>query len=136
MGENFNVHLAVLMLRCLAGILFFFQGYDKVFNIRLNGVMNAFGDSLKQKNISSHLARPAILLSSFAELICGGLLIICFQRDMMLAILSFDLIFVGFIFSLIKPMWDIQYFFPRLVLIATLLLLPKEFDVFSIDYLL
>ncbi len=136
MNQDFNLQLALLLLRCVTGILFFFQGYDKVFNVKIDGVMNAFGDSFNQKNISRSLVRPAITISSYAEMICGVLLVFGFQRDLALAILATDLVFVSLIFSMIKPMWDMQHFFPRFVFIIALLILPKEFDVFSIDHLL
>ena len=136
MNQDFNLQLALFLLRCVTGILFFFQGYDKIVNVKIEGVMNAFGDSFNQKNISRSLIRPAIAVSSYAELICGALLVFGFQRDMVLGILAVDMVLVALMFSIIKPMWDMQHFFPRFVFIIALLILPKEFDTLTIDHLL
>ena len=136
MNQDFNFQLALLLLRLVTGILFFFQAYDKIFIIKLDGVMNAFGDSFNKKNISRSLIRPAVAASSYTELICGALLIFGFQRDLALIFLAVDMFFVALIFSIIKPMWDMQHYFPRFVFIITLLLLPKEFDTFTIDQML
>ena len=36
-------------IRVVAGILFFFQGYDKVFHIGIQGVINTVGPSYRAK---------------------------------------------------------------------------------------
>lgn len=135
MNQNFNLHLAVFVLRSVTGILFFFQGYDKLFNIKIAGVMNAFGDSFNQKKISRNILRPAVMLSSWIELLCGFLLAIGLESHMALYFLAFNMIFVALAFSLIKPMWDMQYYFPRLIFIIALLLLPSDWDKISLDHL-
>jgi len=136
MNPDFNLHLAVFVLRCVTGILFFFQGYDKLFNIKITGVINTFEDSFSKKNISRNVLRPAIMLSSWIELLCGFLLALGLESNIALYILAFNLVFVSLAFSVIKPMWDMQHFFPRLVFVIALLLLPPEWDKISIDYLL
>ena len=37
-----NLAFLSLMLRIILGLLFFFQGYDKIFNIKINGVIDSF----------------------------------------------------------------------------------------------
>src|SRR5689334_14729305 len=104
MNPGFNVMLATLVLRTVAGILFFFQGYDKLFNIRIAGIINTFGDSFFRKKIPAAALRPAILISSWIELICGLALFIGLERNIALYLLSFNMIFVALAFSIIKPM--------------------------------
>ena len=57
-------------------------------------------------------------------------------RDIALYVLASELVFVAIAFSLIQPMWDMEYFFPRLVFIIALLLIPGGWDKFSLDYVL
>ncbi len=135
-NPDLNLHLAVFVLRSITGILFFFQGYDKLFNIKIDGVVNAFGDSFDQKKISRMVLRPAIMVSSWIELLCGFLLAFGLESNIALYLLAFNMIFVALSFSFIKPMWDMQHFFPRLVFIVALLLLPPEWNKISIDQLL
>ena len=133
---NMNKEAAVFFMRALLGVLFLFQGYDKIFVVKTDGVMNTFYDFFAHKKIPSWLMRVVITLSSYIEFIGGVLLLIGFQRELTLYFLGLDLLFAAFAFSLIKPMWDMQFYFPRFLLLILLLLLPKEWDRFSIDALL
>ena len=136
MNPDFKLHLAVLLLRSVTGILFFFQGYDKIFNIKINGVINAFGNSFNQKNISRNLLKPSILLSAWIELLSGLFLTIGLETNIALYLLAFNMIFVALAFSFIKAMWDMQHYFPRLVFIFALLIIPSGWDTISLDHLL
>jgi uncharacterized membrane protein YphA (DoxX/SURF4 family) len=136
MGPDFKFHLAAFLIRTITGILFFFQGYDKIFNIKISGVMNTFGNSFAQKKISNTFLRPSILLSAWIELICGLLLAIGLESNIALYLLAFNMIFVALAFSFIKAMWDMQHYFPRLVFIFILLILPSGWDTISLDHIL
>jgi len=131
-----NKALAMLVVRIVAGILFFAQAYDRLFNVRIEGVMNAFGDVLSRRGISRSFQRTMIILSSYTELAGGLLLMLGFFKFIALYILGANLLLAAIAFSIIKPMWDMQYYFPRLVFVIVLLLLPEHWDVFTIDYLL
>lgn len=131
-----NKALALFVIRIVAGVLFFMQAYDRLFNVRIEGVLNAFSQVLSQKKISRSLQRSVIILSAYAELSGGLLLILGLFKYVALYILGIDLLFAAIAFSIIKPMWDMQYYFPRLVLVIALLLIPGQWDVFTIDYLL
>ena len=133
--ELINNAIAVLLLRAVAGILFFFQGYDKLFNVKIINVVRTFNEPLSKLRIPLIVQKTAITISSIIELICGILLFFGFYKNMALFFLTGDMIFVAFIFSCIKPMWDMQFYFPRLILIISLLLLPEEWDVISLQNL-
>lgn len=133
MNQEFNISIAILLLRLVTGILFFFQGYDKIFKIKIDGVVRTFNDSLKDALIPSSLLRPLVYLSSYVELICGGLLFFGLFREYSLYLLAADLVFVAFAFSSIKAMWDLHFFLPRMVFIVSLLLLPPQNDFWSLD---
>ncbi len=133
--ELINNAIAILLLRTVAGLLFFFQGYDKLFNVKLNNVVRTFSEPLSKIHIPAFLLKPAIGISSIIELVCGLFLFFGLFKNMSLFFLAGNLVFVAFIFSCIKPMWDLQFYFPRLLLIFILLMLPPSSDIFSIDYL-
>ena len=133
MNQEVNISIAILLLRLVTGILFYFQGYDKIFKIKIDGVVRTFNDSLKDALIPSSLLRPLVYLSSYVELICGGLLFFGLFREYSLYLLAADLVFVAFAFSSIKAMWDLHFFLPRMVFIVSLLLLPPQNDFWSLD---
>ena len=64
------------------------------------------------------------------------MLIIGLFKIPVLYILGVDLIIVYLAFSMVKPMWDMQFVFPRLLILVALLLLPVDSDYFSVDFIL
>ena len=133
--ELINNAIAILLLRTVTGILFFFQGYDKLFNVRINNVVRTFSEPLNKLHIPTFLLKPTIAFSSIIELICGFLLFFGLFKNIVLLFLAGDMIIVALIFTSMKPMWDMQYYFPRIIFIFILLLISPETDIFSIDYL-
>ena len=133
---EYKIQFAEFIIRVFAGILFFFQGYDKVFKIRISGVVDNFLEEAEHIHIHKPLVTIFTYCTSFIELICGALLIVGLFTNYALLALGFDLVLVCFAFSIIRPMWDMQYVFPRLVLITFLLILPNEYTKIALDYLL
>jgi uncharacterized membrane protein YphA (DoxX/SURF4 family) len=39
---TYKVQIAEFIIRVFTGILFLFQGYDKVFKVKISGVVNTF----------------------------------------------------------------------------------------------
>ena len=133
---TYKLEFAEFIIRVFAGILFFFQGYDKVFKIKIGGVVNNFLEDAEHIHIHKPLVTAFTYCTSFIELICGAFLIIGLFTNFALLALGFDLVLVCFAFSIIRPMWDMQYVFPRLLLIVFLLFLPNEYTKISLDYFL
>lgn len=132
----YKLEITEFIIRVFAGILFFFQGYDKVFKIKISGVVDNFLEDAEHIHIHKPLVTGFTYCTSFIELICGALLIIGLFTNYALLALGFDLVLVCFAFSIIRPMWDMQYVFPRLALITFLLVLPNEYTKIALDYLL
>ena len=131
-----KTQIAELIIRLFVGILFFFQGYDKVVKIRISGVVDNFLADAEYLHIHKPMVIIVTYLTSFIELIGGFLLIIGLFTNYTLVALGFDLVLVCFAFSIIRPMWDMQYVFPRLLLISILLFLPNEYTKIGLDYFL
>jgi|SRR3990172_9064302 len=130
-----NADAAVVFIaRMFLGLLFFFQGYDAVFRIKISGVIEAIKFPLVAKGVPKFIIISGAYFTSYVELICGFLLIIGFIKYYALYLLGIDLLFAAFAFGIIKPMWDMQFVFPRLLLLIFLLLFPAYSDVLSVDY--
>ncbi len=130
---NINEIAAVFILRVFLGILFIAQGYDKVFKITIKGVYETFEVPMRPKKIPHFLLKLSAYLTSYIELIGGICLILGLFKFFVLYMLGFDLILVSIAMSMLNPMWDMQYVFPRMVILIVLLIIPPSWDLISID---
>ncbi len=126
----------VLLIRVILGILFFFQGYDKLFKVKITGVIAFFEEEMKGKNVPRFILTSSAYFTSYVEFFCGGLVILGLFKTTALYLLGFDLVLVCGAFSMLKPMWDMQLLFPRLILLAASLFFPTNWDVISFDHLI
>ncbi|NQY29429.1 MAG: DoxX family membrane protein [Flavobacteriaceae bacterium] len=133
---NLNRQIATLSLRLILGFIFFFQGFGKVFNFGLEAVYQNFFAPTYKDLLPEFLTLATAYYTSYIELIGGFLLIIGLKRDYALYALSSVLIIVTFGHGLAEPIWDLSHVLFRTILLISLLLLPKEWDVFTIDYLI
>ena len=135
MSTFYNEAIALLMIRMVAGILFMFQAYDRLFKIGIGKVAETFFSTPLGVTRRISFVKIAIGLSSWIEFICGILLILGLFKIVALYLLALNMVFVAFVFSYVKPMWDMRHFFPRLILVVLLLLMPEHFDLFCLDRL-
>lgn len=135
---NFSIHVremdAAFLARVFLGMLFFLQGYDKVFRLGVKQVVETVHNSLSSKGVPPFITRLGAYFTSYIELICGGLLIIGFVKYYCLYLLGFDLLFAALAFGIMEPVWDMKHIFPRLVLLIFLMVIPSQWDVISVDY--
>jgi uncharacterized membrane protein YphA (DoxX/SURF4 family) len=134
--QEYKLYIAETMVRVFAGILFFFQGYDKLFKIKMPGVIDTFMRDASRRNISRPLVSLMAYYTSIVEFVGGLLLIAGLLSNYVLYALGIDLLLVCFAFSFMEPMWDMKHVFPRFLLIVLLLLLPIEQNILSLDYLI
>ena len=120
--------------RIFLGILFFAQGFDKVFNLKVKEVIHSFEYPVRLKHLPRFPLVAAAYYTSYVELICGFLLIIGFIKYYALYLLGIDMLIVCAALSSLDAMWDMKYIFPRVVLLITLFLIPSEWGVLSIDH--
>jgi len=126
---------AVLIARLFLGCLFFFQGYDAVFNIKIKNVIGAFENDFSRKGIPRFFIIAASWFTSCTELIGGALLIVGLFEYSALYLLGINLIIAAVGFGISTPMWDTKHVFPRLTLILLFLIIPQSWNTFSLDHL-
>lgn len=131
---DLNYSIAEVFIRCFLGILFLFQGYDKLFIVRIKNVINAFHIETDRKQIPRFLLVFTSYFTSITEFIGGILLITGLFHQFVPIILVINLLVVAFAFSFLRPMWDMQHVFPRVILLTLILLLSNYFY-FGLDTL-
>lgn len=131
-----NESILVFFLRVILGILFFFQGYDKVFQVKISGVIDFFANETRNTKIPDWILKTSAYYTSYIEFLCGGMLIIGLFTKYSLYLLGIDMILVVGAFSMIKPMWDMNQLFPRLILLSILLFLQEKWNTISVDHIL
>jgi putative oxidoreductase len=130
-----NYNIAELFVRCFLGILFIFQGYDKLFIVKVKNVVNAFHNETDRKHIPEFLLVFTSYFTSITEFIGGILLVTGLFHQFVPIILAINLLVVAFAFSFLRPMWDMQHVFPRVILLTLILLLSNYFY-FGLDTIL
>lgn len=136
MEISYKYYALELILRTFCGVIFLFQGYDKLFKVKISGVIETFRFEAQQKNVPSFLLTLAAYYTSYVEFFGGLLLIVGLFKNYALCALGLDLIMVAVAFSYMKPVWDMRNVFPRLILVALLLFMPTRWAYFSLDNLL
>ncbi len=134
--DNYNLQIAEFLVRSITGILFLFQGYDKLFRIKMSGVIDTFAADANRYSIPGPVLTLVAYYTSIVEFFGGLFLVFGFFTSYSLYALGLDIVLVSFAFSYMNPMWDMKYVFPRLILIVTLLVLPQHYQMFSLDYLI
>ena len=97
-------------------------------------MVDTFDMPLENHKLPKWLIVFAGIFTSYAEFICGILLVLGLFKSFALYLLGLDLLMVCFAFSVMKPMWDMQFVFPRVVLLVLLLIIPAGWDVLSLDH--
>src|SRR4051812_47075263 len=133
---EYKLQITEMLIRIFAGILFLFQGYDKMFRVKISGVIATFLEEAEQHNIHKPWVTIVAYYSSIVEFFGGILLILGLFMNYSLILLGVDMVLVAFAFSVMNPIWDMRHVFPRMMLIAVLLLLPEEWNKLTFDYLL
>lgn len=128
--------IAELFLRAFCGVIFLFQGYDKLFKVKISGVTQAFQVNAEKNHVPQFVLKASAVYTSVVEFVCGILLLIGLFKNIALFFLGVDLVIVGIAFSMLEPVWDMRHVFPRVLMVFVLLILPHDWELISIDYLL
>ncbi len=131
-----NRAAGILIIRLVLGFIFLMQGFGKVFSIGVKNVYNEFFKATFQDILPDFITYATAYYTSYIELIGGILLVLGFKINWGLYLLGSVLVIVSFGHGLEKPIWDLQHVIFRLIPLAALLLLPKTWDLFSLDNLI
>ena len=136
-SANSNRSWALLFARLVLGLIFFMAGFWKVF--QLGPLQHArkyflpFADTFLP--VWSLWTTGVVI--PFVELIGGALVILGLRTREALIALGFVLAIVTFGHLLKEPLYEFHtHVIPRLALLLFVLMLPREDDRFSVDYLI
>jgi putative oxidoreductase len=132
--EHYKYEIFSLLVRVFTGLLFLFQGYDKVFNIGIKNCIQTFRNDYEKINLPYGLLRFVVVFTSYSELIGGGLLILGLFYTYSLIFLGLDLIIVAIAFGMVQPMWDTRHAFPRFLLIILNMFVLTHFYKLTLDH--
>ena len=132
---EYKLQIAEAILRVFTGVLFLFQGADKLFNVKISGVINTFLAEAERHHIHRPWVTIVAYYTSIVEFLGGILLILGLFTNYSLILLGIDMVMVAFAFSLMNAVWDMRHVFPRIVLLTTLLLMPNDWSKLSLDFL-
>lgn len=136
-GTNLNRSWALLFARLVLGLIFLMAGEYKVFQLgpleHARKYFLPYADTFLP--VWSLWATGVVI--PFVELVAGGLVILGLRLRDALVSLGFVLAIVTFGHLLKVPLYEFHtHVIPRLALLLFILLLPREDDRFSLDYLL
>lgn len=134
--SQYHESAASFIARVFLGLMFFFQGYDAVFRIKVENVIETFENSFFQKGIPKFLTICGSYFTSYVELIGGALLIVGLFEYYVLYLLGINLLIVNVAFGISNPMWDMKFVSPRLALLLFLLIIPPTWKLWSFDNLI
>ncbi|HEY2962635.1 MAG TPA: DoxX family protein [Pyrinomonadaceae bacterium] len=134
---NLDRAWALLFARLVLGLIFFMAGVMKVFQL---GPLNharkyflPFADTFLP--VWSLWAMGVVI--PFVELIAGAMVILGLRVRQALVALGFVLAVVTFGHLLKEPLYEFHtHVIPRLALLLFIFLIPREDDLFSLDYVL
>lgn len=132
--NTLNRSVGVFTLRLLLGLLFLMQGYGKVFIFGVEQVYQNYFLAQYQDVLPLNVLRITAYYTSYAEIISGLLLLMGWKKNLAYYLLASVLIIVSFGHGLAEPIWNTQHVFVRAVFLIALLIIPNEWDKFSLDY--
>ncbi len=132
-----NRAIAVLTIRLILGLIFLMQGFGKVFTWGVEEVYRAdyFYGTFKDL-LPDFIIHSTAYYTSYVELIGGLLVVLGLKRDYALYALASVLVIVTFGHGLADPIWDLSHVIFRLILLPAILIIPKEWDRFTLDNLI
>ena len=128
--------VAIFLVRILLGILFFFQGFDKIFGVKMKAVIGAIEPSYQKIKLPPFMVVLVAYFTSFAELLGGLCLIAGVLKYASLYLLGVDLLIVSVGMSLLDPVWKMELVFPRFIMLVFVLVFPAHYDTLTLSHFL
>ena len=131
---NLNRQIAALTLRLILGFIFLMQGFGKVFTWGVEDIYHREWFYGTYKDLLPHfIIHATAYYTSYIELIAGALLVLGLKRNYALYALASVLVIVTFGHGLADPIWNLSHVLYRTMLLVALLIIPVEWDKFSLD---
>lgn len=131
---SLNQAVSAFTVRVILGLIFLMQGFGKVFTWGMDNVYKAdFFQGRFEGLLPDFVIYATAYYTSYVVLIGGFLLVLGLRTNYALYALASVLIIVTFGHGLAEPIWDLSHVMYRTILLVTLLILPKEWDRFSVD---
>ncbi|MDX1365546.1 DoxX family protein [Arenibacter latericius] len=131
---DLNKTVAVLTVRLILGFIFLMQGFGKVVTWGMEKVYQAdFFQGTFEGMLPESIIWITAYYTSYVELIAGLLLVLGLKTNYALYALASVLVIVTFGHGLAEPIWNLSHVLFRTILLVALLLLPREWDKFSLD---
>lgn len=127
--------VATFFTRLVLGILFFMQGYDKIFTVKISEVIGTIRPSYRKLKLPDPVISFIAYFTSYVEMFCGMFLVLGLLKYFSLCLLGIDLIIVSFGMSLLNAVWNMELVFPRFILLLFLLAYPADYDVIMLQNL-
>ncbi len=134
--ELLTTHLdtiSIFFARTVLGILFLFQAIDKLFGVGVSQFSKSLNDIDCYKGIPKSFLRFSITISSLIELTSGVMLVLGLFIPIAYSILVLNMILVALAFSINRPVWDMKFYFPRMLLLIFLMIFSDNMDLLSLD---
>ena len=123
----------MFFIRVLLGIIFFMQGYGKIFTMGIHKVYESFFKEFENTVLPKWLIVSTAYYTSYVELIGGFLLLVGLFRKYAMCLLALDLLIVSFGHGFMEPIWDLSHVIPRTILLSGLFFLPYQWDQWNTD---
>lgn len=128
---------ALLFARLVLGLIFFMAGVYKVFTLTPVGHVQKWFLPFRDTFLPTWSLWAVGLAIPFVELIAGALLLIGWRVYEALLALGMVLVVVTFGHLLHEPLYAFhEHVIPRLALLLFLLVMPRESDIFTLDYVI
>jgi hypothetical protein len=112
------------------------QGYDKIFNVKMNSVIQTISPSYIKLKIPNFLIIFVAYFTSYVEFFGGLFLFAGLFKYVSLYFLGIDLLIVSFGMSVLDPVWKMDIVLPRFILLIFLLVVPSSWDIYCLQNLL
>jgi uncharacterized membrane protein YphA (DoxX/SURF4 family) len=123
----------MFFIRTLLGIIFFMQGYGKIFTMGIHKVYESFFKDFENTPLPKWLIVSSAYYTSYVEWVGGFLLIAGLFKKYAMFLLALDLLIVSFGHGFMEPIWDLSHVIPRAILLSGLFFLPADWDRWNFD---
>jgi len=118
-----RIQIVVLFVRVLLGLIFFWQGFGKIFKWGINNVYDSGFKPFEDTFLPEFILKSTLYFTSYTEFIGGFLLIIGLFRKQVYYLFAIVLLIIAFGHGLQSPIWDLQHVFIRSAFLIFLMML-------------